>query len=737
MTASHARSTLGSDEQQEGSLMRFFKDFIVRVFRRTKARPEDELIFRGYYYRILIRHLRITFGLLSVFYAASGFFLNWSNPGLFASHLVFAMIAIVSLGASFLAFFRLFWRIYVPVFATVAFLIAYMSVHLIPTTVEVSMISLITVCLMSGLPFGLTLLLVLVNMILYEVIMLHNKANKASMLQSNAFFTFFVLFLMYAARARIQGIRIQFDTLETVKVQRRKSDSIIQHMLPPFVVQKLKAKHDSVIVDHFDSVTVMFCEIVNFNALLEKMPAQEVVQLLNDIYTAFDRLTDVHGVNKVEHIGNVYVVSAGCPEVTPYHSGRVAEMGLKMLSVVRHFKKVELRLGIHTGAVMAGVIGFKKLSYHLFGDTINTASRMCSHGAIQRIHVSESTYQLLSTKYIFESRGEIGVKGKGVMRTYFLDGRKMNAQAYAHVSNFAAERSSFAIQAAQSAFPTQPANNTFFRAGGSYQLGPVGALASEFSHNIGPRTHRAGYVASRPATANSSSQPLKRTSWAKTILSCMGTPDYTPIQSLEEEEEGAKSRYKKNPLTLRFVGEPGIEEAFRDRNADVHHTRMCCSMLFSLVGFGFCGIYDYYYAHGNRAPYYTLRYLFCGFGLVCIGVAMKFRQYVEYITLMVLSCTLFVTLVLEVWAHSHQAISLTAVVLTMFITSMTFNVSCVRFMFSIVIHLIGFMLLEFLQLIQPTGGFDMGVHSAFVVFALVMNIIACYMQESFRVPELY
>jgi hypothetical protein len=157
---------------------------------------------------------------------------------------------------------------------------------------------------------------------------------------------------------------------------------------------------------------------------------------------------------------------------------------------------------------------------------------MCSHGAIQRIHVSEATYQLLSTKYIFESRGEIGVKGKGVMRTYYLDARKMHTHSYAHaqVANFAQERNSFAMQErnsfamqAQTAFlPRQPTTNTFFRPfAGAAQLGSAGALASEYSHNSGARTHRSSYVAARPSTASSGMREISqtRTSLSKSILS--------------------------------------------------------------------------------------------------------------------------------------------------------------------------------------------------------------------------
>eukprot|EP01132_Coremiostelium_polycephalum_P012286 gene12286-15022_t len=180
------------------------------------------------------------------------------------------------------------------------------------------------------------------------------------------------------------------------------------------------ANGSQLIVDSYDPVTVLFCEIVNFTALIEKMSATAVITLLNEVYNSFDRLTDVYGVTKVEHIGNVYMVVGGCPELCNDHAQRVAHMSLGMLSVIRRFGIVQVRIGMHTGPVVGGIIGKKKLSWHLFGDTINTASRMASHSSIGRIQVSQPVHQLLKQYFLFEDRGKIQVKGKGLMRTFYL-----------------------------------------------------------------------------------------------------------------------------------------------------------------------------------------------------------------------------------------------------------------------------------------------------------------------------
>ncbi|KYR03040.1 guanylyl cyclase [Tieghemostelium lacteum] len=180
------------------------------------------------------------------------------------------------------------------------------------------------------------------------------------------------------------------------------------------------SENNELIVDSYNRVTVLFCEIVNFNALIDKMTPVSVMTLLNEVYNSFDRLTDVYGVTKVEHIGNVYMVAGGCPVECQDHAQRVAHMSLGMLSVIRRYGIVQVRIGIHTGDVVGGIIGKKKLSWHLFGDSINTASRMSSHSTVGKIQVSQPVHQLLKPYFLFEDRGKIQVKGKGLMRTFFL-----------------------------------------------------------------------------------------------------------------------------------------------------------------------------------------------------------------------------------------------------------------------------------------------------------------------------
>jgi adenylate cyclase len=148
--------------------------------------------------------------------------------------------------------------------------------------------------------------------------------------------------------------------------------------------------------------------------------------MLNQVFSLFDRLADKHGLEKIKTIGDAYMAVAGLPMPRPDHAEAVAEMALEMqqelVKVVNSTLKV--RIGIHTGPVVAGVIGQKKFSYDLWGDTVNTASRMESHGVVGGIQVTEATYLKLRSKYLFEHRGSIQVKGKGELTTYLLIGKK-------------------------------------------------------------------------------------------------------------------------------------------------------------------------------------------------------------------------------------------------------------------------------------------------------------------------
>ena len=180
------------------------------------------------------------------------------------------------------------------------------------------------------------------------------------------------------------------------------------------------------IADRFDAVSVLFADLAGFTNLAAQISPNEIVELLSRIFSAFDDLAEHYGLEKIKTIGDCYMAAAGLPVPRPDHAEATADMALEMLKVVAHVGETQpglnIRIGINSGPVVAGVIGNSKFIYDLWGDAVNTASRMESQGRSNEIQVSAASYELLKPKYLFEPRGEIDIEGKGVMRTYWLRG---------------------------------------------------------------------------------------------------------------------------------------------------------------------------------------------------------------------------------------------------------------------------------------------------------------------------
>jgi len=211
-------------------------------------------------------------------------------------------------------------------------------------------------------------------------------------------------------------------------LERIKSDRLLLNILPVSIAERLK-ESEEVIADHFASATVMFSDIVGFTALAEKLPPAEVVSRLNRIFSAFDDLAERHGLEKIKTIGDAYMVAGGFPEQRDGHANDVCAMALDMLAAIERCndemdQPVSIRIGVHTGPAVAGVIGVKKFLYDVWGDTVNTASRMESSGLPGRIQLSEQAAAQLTDDFITEYRGAVELKGKGSMKTYWLLGRR-------------------------------------------------------------------------------------------------------------------------------------------------------------------------------------------------------------------------------------------------------------------------------------------------------------------------
>ncbi len=229
--------------------------------------------------------------------------------------------------------------------------------------------------------------------------------------------------VIWVARDVTESKRAQ----QALRYQQERSEHLLLNILPEPIARRLK-NQESTIADSFDDVTVIFADLVNFTEFSTQISSTELVEVLNTIFSEFDHLAARHGLEKIKTIGDAYMAVAGLPTPRPDHAPAVANMALDLLDFMQEFntqtgEQFSLRIGINSGSVVAGVIGVSKFGYDLWGDTVNVASRMESQGLPGKIQMTANTYELLKGDYHFEERGEVEVKGKGKMTTYWLLGR--------------------------------------------------------------------------------------------------------------------------------------------------------------------------------------------------------------------------------------------------------------------------------------------------------------------------
>lgn len=223
----------------------------------------------------------------------------------------------------------------------------------------------------------------------------------------------------------------EYAYLKEIQYERERSDRLLLNILPDSVAERLK--QGETVADYFDQTSILFADITNFTQFSAGKTPSEIVTLLNQIFSAFDQLTEKHALEKIKTIGDEYMVASGLPNPRFDHLEALVEMALDMQKVMADFHKsgtcdLDLRIGINTGPIIAGIIGYKKFSYDLWGDTVNVASRMSSFGISGKIQVTEEVYRRLKNRYCFEERGPVQVKGKGTMITYLLTGRNVDLQ---------------------------------------------------------------------------------------------------------------------------------------------------------------------------------------------------------------------------------------------------------------------------------------------------------------------
>jgi guanylate cyclase len=231
----------------------------------------------------------------------------------------------------------------------------------------------------------------------------------------------FTLLAMFADQRR--------NALAALRVEQAKAESLLLNILPQSIADRLKAEPRT-IADQFSSASILFADVVDFTPLSERLPPAEVVGLLDHLFSHFDELAENYGLEKIKTIGDCYMVAAGVPSPRHDHARALALMALDMQTAMHSLDGevgqlgLELRVGINSGPVVAGVIGRKRFLYDLWGDAVNTASRMESHGVSGRIQITGATKELLEDEFVCEPRGTIPIKGKGEIEVWYLVGRR-------------------------------------------------------------------------------------------------------------------------------------------------------------------------------------------------------------------------------------------------------------------------------------------------------------------------
>lgn len=229
-----------------------------------------------------------------------------------------------------------------------------------------------------------------------------------------------------ALTALAASLKATQETADQLAIAKNQSEQLLLNILPEPIAERLK-QDQGAIADGFAEATVLFADIVGFTQLASRLSPQELVQLLNRIFSRFDQLAERFHLEKIKTIGDAYMVVGGLPHPRPDHAALIAEMALAMQAAIAQFNQetgqtFRMRMGINTGPVVAGVIGLKKFIYDLWGDTVNTASRMESHGETGHVNISEATYLRIKDDpaFSFIPRGRLHVKGKGEMPMYFV-----------------------------------------------------------------------------------------------------------------------------------------------------------------------------------------------------------------------------------------------------------------------------------------------------------------------------
>jgi len=346
--------------------------------------------------------------------------------------------AIPLFALGYLATYRMYFRKRLQLLVSIIICIAGVGIMLIAIRYENvksdifftgTLLPLFWAFLYSGLRFINAVKVGLCLIVIYEVLLYSFSNMPFYTFIGLNFFIFTSLIIGVLGGYTIERYyRRDFVNQRLIRLEKQKNEKLLLNILPKSIAEELKA-HEGTIARDYEEITVLFADLVGFTQLSSHQTAQEVVTMLNEIFSMFDKLTDEYGLEKIKTIGDAYMVTSNISANKSDAVEAVADFALDVHQMLSKYnertgKNIEIRVGIHTGPAVAGVIGVKKFIYDVWGCTVNIASRMESHSLINQTQVSQASYELLKDRFIFDERGEIEIKGMGRMHTYLLMNRR-------------------------------------------------------------------------------------------------------------------------------------------------------------------------------------------------------------------------------------------------------------------------------------------------------------------------
>ncbi|HFE38737.1 MAG TPA: adenylate/guanylate cyclase domain-containing protein [Gammaproteobacteria bacterium] len=396
-----------------------------------------ETAFRVHHAKNILSQVRVAILIASALYAIFSIldFIVISENRTTALLVRFAF-AIPLFALAYLATYRRYFRKRLQLLVSVVICIAGVGIALIAIRYENTrsdifftglLLPIFWAFLYSGLRFVNAVIVSLSLICIYEILFLCLSDMSFHLLIGINFFLFTSFIIGVLGGYTIEHhSRQDFLSQRLIKLEKQKNEKLLLNILPKSIATELMTQQGTIARD-YDEITVLFADLVGFSQLSQHCNAHEIVSLLNEIFSSFDKLTDDYGLEKIKTIGDAYMVTSDICAAKSEAVEAVACFALSLHKALAKYnektgKHINLRVGIHTGPAVAGVIGVKRFIYDIWGSTVNIASRMESHCPVNKIQVSEATYHLLKNRFDFEDRGKIEIKNMGEMHVYLLLG---------------------------------------------------------------------------------------------------------------------------------------------------------------------------------------------------------------------------------------------------------------------------------------------------------------------------